>query len=161
MGREDSPAHNLIAAALFNTGRPVLLVPPSEEPITRQMKDKIVALAWDGSLQAAHALHNALPLLQRTEKLHVLVAHETKMMDLEAENELMHYLRAQGLKMDIISVDCAWHTTGEALLAKAKELKSDLLVMGAYGHSMYREMILGGVTEHMLDKADIPLLLSH
>jgi nucleotide-binding universal stress UspA family protein len=46
-------------------------------------------------------------------------------------------------------------------LARAKDLKADLLVMGAYGHSQFREMILGGVTEHMLQKADIPLLLSH
>ena len=81
--------------------------------------------------------------------------------DLVAEGALMEYLRLHGIHAQGIVVAAGTRTPAEALLARAKELKADLMVMGAYGHSRFREMLLGGVTNHMLEKADIPLLMSH
>jgi len=79
----------------------------------------------------------------------------------EAECGIMGYLRAHDIHAQGIAVATGQRSVPESLLARAKDLKADLLVMGAYGHSQFREMVLGGVTEHMLQKADIPLLLSH
>lgn len=161
LGKEYQPTHDVITPALFNTGRPVLRMPEIKTGMV-EWEDKTVALAWDGSLQAARALYNALPVIRKAESGQVLVSREHgKPFDLEAEQGIMEYLRAHGLKPNVIVTDRGSHSIGEALLAKAKELRADLLVMGAYGRSMFREMILGGVTEHMLEHADIPLLLSH
>ena len=161
-GVDDKATHDYITPALFDTGRPVLLMPAAHDDMPRDWNDKTVAVAWDGSLQAARALHNAMPLIANTEKLIVLTAQESgKAFDLEAESGVMEYLLAHGIHTQVIAVATGQRTVPEALLARAKDLHADLLVMGAYGHSMFREMILGGVTEHMLNKADIPLLLSH
>lgn len=163
IGREDKPVHDLITPALFDTGRPVLIIPPTHDGITREFKDKIVALAWNGSLQSARALYNAIPLLGRAEKLYILtVEKHGHAHDRASEAALMDYLRVHGIApQGILVADGNYRSTGEALLLRARELGADLLVMGAYGHSMFREMVLGGVTEHMLQKSDLPVLLSH
>lgn len=151
-----------ITAALFNTGRPVLMMPKAEGDLPMQWQDKTIALAWDGSLEAARAMWGAMPLLERAEKLHVLTARSHgDTLDLTAEVKLMDYLKAHGLQTEIIAIDRGRQSAGEVVLDKAKELKADLLVMGAYGHSMFREMILGGFTEHMLKRAGLPIILSH
>ncbi len=161
-GKYDGKSHDVITPALFDTGRPVLIMPPAKNGMG-EWQDKTVALAWNGSLQSARALYNAIPLLARTEKLYLLtVEGHGHTHDLAAEAALMEYLRAHGINAQAILVGGGnYRTDGEALLMRAKDLKADLLVMGAYGHSMFREMVLGGVTEHMLQKADIPLLMSH
>lgn len=161
-GVDDKATHDYITPALFDTGRPVLVMPPTHGDMPRDWNDKTVAVAWDGSLQASRALYNALPLIRNAEKVIVLTAQETgKAFDLEAECGIMGYLRAHGIHGQGIVVATGQRALPESLLARAKDLKADLMVMGAYGHSQFREMILGGVTEHMLQKADIPLLLSH
>jgi nucleotide-binding universal stress UspA family protein len=80
---------------------------------------------------------------------------------LGTEAPLLAYLHTHNIHAQVVVVTAGNLEAGEALLAKAKELKADLLVMGAYAHTRLREMILGGVTNYMLEKADIPLFLSH
>lgn len=162
-GREETRARDAIVPALFNTARPVLVMPPGKGDMSPQWQNRAAALAWNGSLQAGRALYNALPLLSHGTKLYVLtVEGHRHARDLEAEAGLMEYLKAHGIDTQAILVAGGnYRTDGEALLQRVKELKADLLVMGAYGHSMFREMILGGMTEHMLRNADLPLLLSH
>lgn len=151
-----------MVSALFDTGRPVLLIPPAKAKTPRDWHDKTVVVAWDGGLEASRALFNALPLLEKAEKVYVLIAREHwKKLDLKAESAVMAYLRAHDVHAQVTSVDCGKCSIGERLLAKANELKADLLVAGAYGHSRFREMILGGTTNHLIEKSDIPLLLSH
>lgn len=160
-GREETPARDAITPALFNTGRPVLVMPPGNGDMSFRWQDKTVALAWNGSLQAARALYNALPLMEHGTKLYALtVEGHRHAHDLEAEAGLMEYLKAHGISAQAILVGGGNYRT-DALLLRVRDLKADLLVMGAYGRSMFREMILGGMTEHMLRHADIPLLLSH
>ena len=151
-----------VIAALFNTGRPVLVMPIENEPLPSTFEDKIVVLAWDGGLEAARTILNAMPLIAKAEKVHLLIVRvHSKAFDLEAEKGTIEYLNAHGFDVDAIVVDRGDHPIGKVILTEAHRLNADILVMGAYGHSRFREMILGGVTNYMLEKADLPLLLSH
>lgn len=161
IGRQSQPGQDHVASALFNTARPVLLVPAGEGE-AYSCENRNVALAWNGRGPAARAAMSALPLLRQAEKLHVLMAHgHGEQPDAESAAKLLEYLDLHGLHAHITAVDRKHFTSGEILLTKAKALKCDLIVMGAYGHSLFREIVLGGVTEYLLKHADIPLLLSH
>jgi len=162
VGRGDGAVYDVIAPALFNTGRPVLLAPTEKNQVGAEVRDKIVAVAWNGNLQAARALYNSFPLIRNAERVYVLTAQKAgEAFDLEAENGLMEYLKEHDLQAQCIVVAAGQRSVGEALLTRARELNADLLIMGAYHHSTFREMILGGVTEYMLENSSIPLLLSH
>ena len=151
-----------IIAALFDTGRPVLLIPPMNGEAKYEWRDEVVSIAWDGGMESARAIFNAMPILERAEKIYLLTAlGHGKEKNLDLHNPIMEYLHAHGLEANHILIDCNGHNSAETALNKARELKSDLMVMGAYGHSRFREIIMGGFTNHMLEKADIPLLLSH
>lgn len=161
LGREIPPARDLVIPALFATGRPVLLMPGSIAGL-HTWRANTVAFAWNGGLPAARALYNALPLIENAEILYVLVLREhNNAFDLEAELRLMEYLNMHGFKAKISVIEKDHRSVAKALTDRALELRADLLVMGAYGHSRLREMVLGGVTEYMLEHAEIPLLLSH
>lgn len=154
--------YDIAAPALFNSGRPLLVVPSTGANTKGVWSNKIVALAWNGTLQAARALYNALPLISGCEKLYVLSAQKSgEVLSANVESGLMEYLEFHGLQAQYVAVAAGQRSIGEALLIRAGELRADLLVMGAYHHSTLREMILGGVTQYMLEKSDIPLLLSH
>lgn len=151
-----------VVSALFHTGRPVLLIPKAKGAMERDWKDKIIAIAWKGTKEASQAIYNAMPFLEKAEKVYILTAEgRGEVYDLEAEAAVAEYLRAHGVNSQSIAIAAGNLTPAEALLIRAKELDVDFLVMGAYGHSRFREMLLGGVTNHMLEKADIPLLMSH
>ncbi len=158
-----TPEEPAILASLFGTGRPLLLLPAMEPSAAVAWHDQTIVLAWDGSLEAARATYHALPYLERSEKLYILqVRQHPGPEDAALSLSLTDYLRTHGIrKTEAISLRGENLSTGMALLNKAKELKADLLVMGAYGHNRYREMLLGGVTNDLLEKSDIPLLLSH
>jgi len=160
IGRGTIESEAAVMTSLFNTGRPVMLLPPVKDFHTPEYKT--IAVAWKGTKEASRAMVNAMPFLEKAEKVYILTAEgfgET--YDLNAEAAILDYFNAHGLSAKGIIVAAGNRPMGEALLTRAKELHCDLLVMGAYGHSRVREMILGGVTRHMLEKADMPLLLSH
>ena len=140
-------------AALFETGRPVLVTGTQALPLRM---DRIV-VAWDGSAQAARALGAALPFLARAEQVTVVTCREHGDDDEELE-EVTAYLAWHGIAAGHRAV-MQYPSVAEALVAAA--IGTDLLVMGGYSHSRLREMILGGVTRHMLEKAALPLLLAH
>jgi nucleotide-binding universal stress UspA family protein len=153
--------HNsTVIAALFDTGRPVMLLPAQEAKAPGEYKT--IALAWKGTMDAGRAIYNAMPFLEKAEKAYVLTVQEHgETYDLGVEAALLAYLHTHGIHAQGIVVAAGTHNPAEALLIRTKELKIDLLVMGAYGHSRFREMLMGGVTNYMLETADIPLLLSH
>lgn len=160
---ETSPSNDdIIIAALFNTGRPVLLLPPAHRTISHEWEDKIISVAWDGSLESARAIFNAMPILERTEKIYIITAGDNENTNtIESQNSIIEYFHAHNLRPNHVMLTCKKHHAGEVLLNKAKELGSNLLVMGAYGHSRFREIITGGFTRYMLENSDIPILLSH
>jgi len=152
----DLPESGIKEGLLFRSGRPILFVPGKvETPFPRN-----VAVAWNGSVEASRAVGNAIPLLKRAEKVEVLYAGETPLGAPSAEY-LSAYFTYHGIEARLVEVTDRDSSTGEALLNKTHDLGADLLVMGAYTRSRLRQMLLGGVTSHMLEHADLPVFMSH
>ena len=152
-----------VLAALFDTGRPVVLLPATQHPTIMPWQDRNVAVAWDGSLEAARALYHARPYLERAELLYVLCVQDNGTQhEPEAMRGILDYLETHcSGAPQLVFINRKADMVAQVLLRKAKELKIDLLVMGAFGHSRLREMLLGGTTNFMLNQADVPLLLAH
>ncbi len=156
---EDESAADLrpvLEATLFGAGRPLLLVPPSPPEV---IGDR-VAIAWNGKAEAARALAGALPFLDAASSVHALSA-ETRWTDPEAAGDLIDYLAWRGVVCERQPVAAKEEPVGEALLAAAKEAGANLLVMGGYGRSRLSELVLGGVTRHVLSHANLPVLIAH
>ncbi len=149
----DTPSIMTLNAALMETGRPVLLAPPTiPAAIGRN-----VAVFWNGSAEASRAVAAAMPVLQRAERVAVLSAREE---DGVIPGELAGYLGWHEVQASVHTFVAGPHV-GQTLLAEAEGLGADLVVMGAYTHSRLRQLILGGVTRHVLHAATLPVLFSH
>lgn len=145
-----------VETALLDGGRPILLIPPDPpEKIGRR-----VAVAWNGGAQGARAVAGALPILRGAEAVTALTA-ATPATPAGAAERFVGYLAWHGVKATAQVVHPGGDAVGHALLNTAKADGCDLLVLGGYGHSRMRELILGGVTRYMLSHADIPILLAH
>jgi nucleotide-binding universal stress UspA family protein len=144
-----------LATALFNSARPILLVP--ESGIKGSVSEIVVA--WNGSAEAARALSGAMPLLLNADQVHVLTA-ATPRTAVESGAALAEYLGWHGLICEAHPM-YPEEEVGSALLTRAKELGAELLVMGGYGRSRMRERVFGGVTRHVLDHCDLPVLIAH
>ena len=144
---------------MLETGRPVLVVPQDG---TCDLPGGHAMVAWNASAQAARALHDALPLLSRCESVTVQTFVEEELEDTAVEPgfDVADHLKRHGIDAHFVR-EHAEGDHGEALLARAHELSSTLIVMGAYGHSRLREYMFGGVTRHVLANATIPLLVAH
>ena len=145
---------------VLNSGRPVLLVPHAGRCETI---GKSVLVAWDASIQATRAVTSALPLLQRAQQVQVITFHyETRLPPSmqTSTSDLTIYLGRHGIKAEILQKRTE-RRIGEALISLAAELESDLIVMGGYGHTRFREIVLGEVTRSVLDAMSIPVLMSY
>lgn len=149
----------VVIRAVFDSGRPVLVYRAGGLP---KAKLGPVVVAWDGSRNAARALSDALPILARAEKVRVLTVVNEKPAAVAGQAaEAVRHLRAHDIEAVIDEVDGVGTPIGPSLDAYLARTPCDLLVMGAYGHSRARELILGGATEHMLHDPKVPLLLAH
>ncbi len=140
--------------------RPVLVVPPAyaDAPIAAT-----VVAGWDGSTQALRALAAALPLLARADGVRLVLVNPDRLSDAHGEQpgaDMALYLARHGVKVDVV-LERTHATAGDALMALARTAGAGLIVAGAYGHSRYREWVLGGVTRELLERAPVPLLLAH
>ncbi|MDB5364972.1 MAG: putative universal stress protein UspA and related nucleotide-binding protein [Rhodospirillales bacterium] len=151
IGKIDRPA---LTAALFETHRPVLLVPTMPPPKIGQR----VAVAWRDDERAPKVLLAAMPLLARAEAVFVLVGRKEGMTRAPPVPQI---LVTHGIEAEVILVGSDILPIRAALLHQARVLSADLLIMGAYAHSRVREMIFGGVTRHVLAEADLPVLMRH
>lgn len=150
----------LLPALAVDSGRPTLMVPRSGS-FEAQME--LVALAWKPSREAARALHAALPWLREAGEIHLLQA-DTEPAEAEARGEAVrHWLRLHGVGGWVESecLQARGQEVGEALLDRAELRQAQLLVMGCYGHGRAREWVLGGVTEHVIGRARLPVLFVH
>jgi len=155
-GTETNPdLHDVLVGILTRAQRPVLLAPATAPA---QVGSKIT-LGWDGSMTAAHALTAALSYLRNAEAL-TLVAVGRKPHE-ESAQEARQYLALHGMKACIRSVEPGTRGIAETLLETAATRNSDLLVIGGYGHSHLRETIFGGVTQHVISHATVPVFLAH
>jgi nucleotide-binding universal stress UspA family protein len=111
---------------------------------------------------AARAVADALPLLTRAKRVHIVTVSNEKRIDTRRSGpELARHLARHGVDVILETVDAAGRSIGGALEAATRVHDSDLLVMGAYGHSRLREFVLGGATRSMITRPPLPVLLSH
>jgi nucleotide-binding universal stress UspA family protein len=140
-------------AALLSGSRPVLFAPHGGTVGQR------IALAYDGSAAAAHAVAAAMPFLKRAQEVH---AFEVTAERSNALSELRDYLALYGLKLVEHHIEPDAHSVGDTLIRGAQSARCDLVVMGGYGHSRLREFVFGGVTRHVLaQKTSLAILMAH
>lgn len=148
----------LIDALLFDSGRPLLVVPAGCGAFAA---GRILA-AWDGSAQAARALGDALPFLRAAEAVELVsVTGEKDLSGLVPGAEAAAHLARHGVAVTVATVQSDTGDVAEALRRRAARSAADLIVMGAFRRSRLREWLLGGVTQSMLTASPVPLLLSH
>ncbi|MTV36351.1 universal stress protein [Duganella radicis] len=145
---------------ILHCGKPVLVVPCDGE--ARRVGRRPL-LAWDGSLEAARALSAALPLLRRAELVTLAVFNGDQVYGAHgalAGADMSLYLARHGIKVELRQQDTP-DGAGHALMALAGDLDADLLVMGCYGHTRLREILLGGATRDVLRGMTLPVLMAH
>jgi nucleotide-binding universal stress UspA family protein len=151
----DAASTDALHAVLFDSGRPVLLAPVEAPAIIGRR----VCLAWNGTAEAASAVTAALPWLQEAEAVCILSAEGYQRRG-PAAQELAPYLALHGVTAQIRMFGPVDGVVGAGLLAAAAAFGADLLAMGAYSHSRLRQLILGGVTRHVLEHARLPILMN-
>ena len=147
-------------AVIFGSGKPTLILPESPRP--RPFELGTIAVAWDFSRAAARAVADAIPLLEKAKKVRVVTVLNEKHMDNKhSTEELSKNLSRHGIDVVLDRVDAKGRRIGDVLEAYVASHASDMLVMGAYGHSRLREFVLGGATKSLLLKPPLPILFSH
>ncbi len=157
----ETPTGESSSRIMLECGRPVLLVPPT--PMDKDAGSRVL-VAWNGRREAVRAVHDALPLLESADWVKVVMvnagADAPDAGDLPG-SALCHHLARHGVKAEAQAVKARGQSDGAALMALAEKEKANLVVMGAYGHARWRELVVGGVTDHVLRHATIPVFLSH
>jgi nucleotide-binding universal stress UspA family protein len=153
----DLSALGPLEGALFDGGAPVLMLPGTE---CADLLSSIV-IAWNDSRESALAVRAALPLLSKAGRVSVFYAAEGSRPDVDRA-ALIAMLARHGIVAEPIlpAPVATGGTIGEALLREARIVSASLIVMGAYTHSRLRQLVFGGVTAHMIDKATIPVLMA-
>lgn len=150
----------VVEAAMFEGQTPVLVVPDEGAP---RPDPKTVMIGWNESAEALNAVRAALPVLKSTEKVHVVVidppVHGPNRSD--PGGLLSQYLARHGIRAEVDVLAKTLPRVSDVLKRHAADIEADLIVMGAYGHSRFREAILGGATRYMLEQAELPVFMAH
>ncbi len=152
---EDVSSSDALHAVLFDSGRPVLLS-PQVAPATVGTR---ICLGWNGTAESASAVSAAIPWLKRADAVRILSADGYQRRG-PAAPELAAYLALHEVEADIVMFQPTGGAVGAGLLAAARDFGCDLLAMGAYSHSRLRQLILGGVTRHVLERANLPVMMN-
>jgi len=165
-GDPDEPAKfpypDLAADLVMTAGRPVMVVPNAGH---FDSVGKRVLVCWNASREATRALNDALPFLQKAEKVTVLAVNPAKPVggdhgDIPSADIALHLAR-HGVKAEASQTAAEKIEISDVILARASDLGADLIVTGAYGHSRTREWVFGGVTEHLMRDMTVPCMMSH
>jgi nucleotide-binding universal stress UspA family protein len=152
----NQPRPPTVEAALFENGRPVLLVPPTP-PSTL---GTTAVVAWNRSTETARTIALATPQLTRAQRI-VVVDFEDWGVSGPSTQDLSRTLTYNGLPVETRTVPNPHGHAGEAILSAAASLSCDLLVKGAYTQSRLRQFIFGGATSHILSHTTVPVLMAH
>jgi nucleotide-binding universal stress UspA family protein len=157
---ETSAIEEIIAeSTLFESGRPVIIVPYIQK---LPLKLDRVMVCWDGSRQAARAIGDAMPLLSRADRVEVvIVASEPDKPEEIAGADIGQHLARHGLNVTVERITGGDIDVGDLLLSHAADSGADFIVMGGYGHSRLRELVLGGASRTILRSMTIPTLMAH
>ncbi|MBV8568342.1 MAG: universal stress protein [Methylobacteriaceae bacterium] len=150
---------SLVEAALFESGHGVFLIPAG-----CKTKDAIrhILVAWRDTRESARAVGESLPFLEASETTRIVTVDPPQKSDQDLQSiDLAAHLNRHGAKIDLLSVETGDGTVAQTLLDEAHRMAADLIVMGAYGHSRFREWILGGTTREMIGRSDVPILIAH
>jgi len=154
--RDRNLGSNTLKAALFNTGRPVMMCPPTEtEP---EVLGANVAIGWNGSTEAVRAVVMMRRMIETADSVTILSSGSSP--DGNRAADLKDYLTLRGIASKLHRFD-AGRNAGAALLEAASEVNADVLIMGAYGDSHESETIFGGNTQTVVDTAEMPVVLVH
>jgi nucleotide-binding universal stress UspA family protein len=152
---------DMIENSLFDSGRPVIVVPY----INRDgLKLDRVVCCWDGGRAAARAINDALPLLAKADKVDLLIIENDKTKNETTEIrgvEMASHLARHNVKVEVEIIPAPDIDVADAILSHVADESGSLIVMGGYGHSKVREIILGGVTRAMLKSMTVPVFMSH
>jgi len=156
-----SDERRLAEDMLVRCGRPVLLVPFIG---ARAAVGQRILVAWDGGREAARAVADALPLLKAAERVEVVTVDATIGATGHGEEpgaDIARHLARHGVAVEVAQLKSGTLAVGDLLLNRVADSGFDLIVMGAYAHSRLRDLVLGGVTRHMLKHMTVPILTAH
>ena len=147
--------------ALFSAGRPVLLVPAEmrAEHVEAMIKGSAI-ISWNGSIEGIRSISAALPLLANRPRVRVINVKEGH-AGTQSAAELAHFLAWHDVAASVGEASELSGSIAERLLMAAREVNAGILVMGAYTHSRLKHLVLGGVTSHMIDAANVPVFMTH
>ncbi|NDV87871.1 universal stress protein [Aurantimonas aggregata] len=150
---------DLLTEILLDSGRPILFVPYAGT--FEQLGDRVL-IAWNGGREAARAAFDAAPLLQAARQVRVLMidAPRGASSGPAPANDLAVALARHGIQIEAARTKSGDVAAGDVLLNDISDWGADLLVMGCYGHSRFRELLFGGVTRHILEHMTVPVLMS-
>lgn len=151
-----SPSMITLESALFESGRPVLIAPPTAP---RSLATNVL-IAWNCSTEQARTTADAMPFLRQAARVTIATVEGATVAGPSAE-QMARTLKANGVSAEPIMLKSRKGGAGEVLLSKAQELGCDLIVKGAYTQSRLRQMIFGGTTRHILANARLPVLMAH
>ena len=152
---DDVSSSDALHAVLFDSGRPVLIAPQAA-PTSIGSR---ICIAWNGTAESAAAVLAAIPWMQRAQSVRVLYADEYQRRGPGAA-EMASYLALHDIQAEIAQFRPQEKDVGRGLLSAAREFGADMLAMGAYSHSRLRQLILGGVTRHVLEHSTIPVMMN-
>jgi nucleotide-binding universal stress UspA family protein len=148
----------MIEGALFESGRPVIVVPyVQKQGVTLTH----VLICWDGGRTAARAVADAMPFLQRAQVVEILVVAEPRKHAQVTGARLSEHLSRHGITVEVKRIAKGDIGVEGAILSHVADTGADFVVMGGYGHSRLREFVLGGVTRSILTSMSVPVLMSH
>lgn len=150
----------IVESALFAGRTPILVLPEGHSETVRPRK---ATIAWNQSAEAITAIRAAMPFLKECEQVNVAIvdppAHSADRSD--PGGRLAEFLVRHGVRVDISVLAKTMPRIADVLCRHVEDQDSDLLVMGGYGHSRFREAILGGATRSMLEVSAVPVLMAH
>ena len=152
---EEVSSSDALHAVLFDSGRPVLIAPQAPPEQIGQR----ICIGWNGTAESAAAVQSAIPWMQRAEAVRILTAEEYQRRG-PAAQDVADYLALHDVAAEVATFRPVDREVGAGLLRAAYEFGADLMAMGAYSHSRLRQLILGGVTRHVLEHARLPIMMN-
>lgn len=155
------PAPGFLETLILSAGRPILVIPYAGS-FTGIGSNVLVA--WNASRESTRAVTDSLPLLKRAKGVAVVVVDPQEAHDLYGETpgaDISLYLARHGANAKAYPTPSGSVDVGDVILSRASDIGADLIVMGAWGHSRARELIMGGATRSLLEQMTVPVLLSH
>ncbi|MCI5109110.1 MAG: universal stress protein [Marivita sp.] len=150
----------VVEGALFEGQSPVIVLPDTGPELKQPQK---VAIGWNESAEALRAVRSALPFLSAAQSVHIVVIDPPKHGPTRSDpgGQLSQFLARHGVKVEIDVLSKTMPRVSDVMRRHVTDISADMVVMGAYGHSRFREAILGGATRNMLETCEVPVFMAH